>query len=499
MTNPELYHVIQRNINNGHYSEAVDNINIVCSSDGGSLPDSLVPQLFPSLMNADEEYVERCCKALERLLEGTPVEVVIRQMEVQLKQGFDHHSPIVKCLCLRQLQRAVKDRRILKLIGEVGIMKHAILLLADEDSGVVKDCNKTLVALAGYDDGVMILFSDQGVKLLKEVMEKSDTVRYRVFDVIIDSSLVSGQALEYAQTSGFITKMLEDLESCDVLLQLTALENVSRLSDSPTAYSILKNLGIFKGIGAWLGLNQRSHSNASYTVPSVIKLLAKLAQKHNVDLKQLCEECPEYLTGVCALLDTNDLSVKLACVDVLTLINTRVDGKCVFLNTPCATPAVQELAYQATKGTEDVKNRALVALAHIFSTPEVYIPEFAAQTEEWYRKCCGGGLVKDTLQLLSYPAPGRQCAAASLLTNLAVHRYGIEGITSVPGWSERMLDRRYAVDREAQSLRYSLIMAINRSPVLQEFADRDIINKLTKYVNEGAHYSEHVPTAILEL
>ena len=37
-------------------------------------------------------------------------------------------------------------------------MKHAILLLADEDSGVVKDCNKTLVALAGYDDGVMILF-----------------------------------------------------------------------------------------------------------------------------------------------------------------------------------------------------------------------------------------------------------------------------------------------------------------------------------------------------
>ena len=40
-------------------------------------------------------------------------------------------------------------------------------------------------------------------------MEKSDTVRYRVFDVIIDSSLVSGQALEYAQTSGFITKMLE--------------------------------------------------------------------------------------------------------------------------------------------------------------------------------------------------------------------------------------------------------------------------------------------------
>ena len=65
-------------------------------------------------------------------------------------------------------------------------------------------------------------------------------------------------------------------------------------------------------------------------------------------------------------MQTSKTCTTVACVDVLTLINTRVDGKCVFLNTPCATPAVQELAYQATKGTEDVKNRALVALAHIF-------------------------------------------------------------------------------------------------------------------------------------
>ena len=42
----------------------------------------------------------------------------------------------------------------------------------------------------------------------------------------------------------------------------------------------------------------------------MIKLFAKLSQKHNVDMKQFCEECPEYLPAVCSLLESNDLSVK---------------------------------------------------------------------------------------------------------------------------------------------------------------------------------------------
>ena len=37
-------------------------------------------------------------------------------------------------------------------------MKHAILLLEDEDSSVVKECSKILVTLASYDEGVIILY-----------------------------------------------------------------------------------------------------------------------------------------------------------------------------------------------------------------------------------------------------------------------------------------------------------------------------------------------------
>ena len=53
----------------------------------------------------------------------------------------------------------------------------------------------------------------------------------------------------------------QDLESPDILLRMSAIENVSRLADSPGAYTTMSNKGIFKGIAAWLSLNT---SDANY-------------------------------------------------------------------------------------------------------------------------------------------------------------------------------------------------------------------------------------------
>ena len=56
---------------------------------------------------------------------------------------------------------------------------------------------------------VSLRLSDQGVKLLREVMVTNDTIRYRVYDVIIDSILTTDQALECAVTVGFFSNILE--------------------------------------------------------------------------------------------------------------------------------------------------------------------------------------------------------------------------------------------------------------------------------------------------
>ena len=46
MSNPEVAQVIQRQINNGQYSEAVDSINIVCSQPGNVLCKISCPRPF---------------------------------------------------------------------------------------------------------------------------------------------------------------------------------------------------------------------------------------------------------------------------------------------------------------------------------------------------------------------------------------------------------------------------------------------------------------------
>ena len=60
-------------------------------------------------------------------------------------------------------------------------MKHAILLLGDEDSSVVKECNKILVTLASYDEGVIILYRFVCLFFVRFVFSVSIFIRFFVF------------------------------------------------------------------------------------------------------------------------------------------------------------------------------------------------------------------------------------------------------------------------------------------------------------------------------
>ena len=59
-----------------HLLKAVMSVTVL----GGGLPEAFGTQLFPTLINAEEDYTARCCRALDRLLDYTPVEVIICQV-----------------------------------------------------------------------------------------------------------------------------------------------------------------------------------------------------------------------------------------------------------------------------------------------------------------------------------------------------------------------------------------------------------------------------------
>ena len=79
-------------------------------------------------------------------------------------------------------------------------------------------------------------------------------------------------AHQYFAQNSYKKIFYQDLQSDDVLLRLTALENIVRLADSCAAYTTLKNLGIFKGIGFWLATG---HPDAMYTGKSYISVIKK--------------------------------------------------------------------------------------------------------------------------------------------------------------------------------------------------------------------------------
>ena len=49
-------------------------------------------------MNSNDEYVERCCKALEKLLKTTPVDVVLGQVNDAALEKFLYSIKLYKTL-----------------------------------------------------------------------------------------------------------------------------------------------------------------------------------------------------------------------------------------------------------------------------------------------------------------------------------------------------------------------------------------------------------------
>ena len=63
------------------------------------------------------------------------------------------------------------------------------------------------------------------------------------------------------------------------------------------------------------------------------------------------------------------------------------------------------------------------------------------------------------------------------------YRFGIEAIVAVPGWFERLTERKYCVDREAQAQKHALVVTVRRSPVAQVGMWLSVV--ITKWLPSG--------------
>ncbi|XP_066502371.1 26S proteasome non-ATPase regulatory subunit 5 [Hoplias malabaricus] len=458
------------------------------------------PQLrviFSLLNTNDKEQVEVCVDVLERVLQVLDPTHLVQNCKSELQSGLNHPDDSVKVLALSQIGRVVSHAEgTIEVLNNPEILQDVIQSIGAERISVSKEAIATLLKLSNTKAGLDGLFHSDLLKDLKDVMAISDVIRYRVYELVVELSLVSPVCLEYCANSRFISQLLEELTGDDVLIRATAIEMVTNLAQSQHGRQYLAQQGIMDKISNMI-IAADSDSFSSFYLPGLVKFFGNLAIMDSP--QQVCESYPAFLNTVFNMALNPDPSLTPVALDTLGLLGGTVEGKQVLHKTGDQFKSVlKRMSQLARDGATDLRVRSLEAITQLLVLPvEQQTDDLLLLTESWF-----ASLSSQPMEMIKHistqPFPELHCCALRIYTAIACQEWAQRLMMSTPGFTEWVVDRSVGKGKEAKDCKFELVGALLSSPSTREIFGAQNYLKLKTYLQEGPYYVSAVSSVTTE-
>lgn len=185
-----------------------------------------------------------------------------------LERCLQHSSVEVKMLGLNDIERRLKSSSTANDFGPNSLVALINCLESDE----------TKVAAAAIRILICLLpkaFDQKPIKhQLEQVLSGKELVRCRVYDIAVKLSQLSQE--NHTNVEFILEKLIADLDTEDILLQLTVLDLVSDLALSDHGHIYLENKGVFAKVLRHIEqLDDNLHK--SLLVPGYLKFFGHIA------------------------------------------------------------------------------------------------------------------------------------------------------------------------------------------------------------------------------
>uniref|UniRef100_A0A672HTK3 26S proteasome non-ATPase regulatory subunit 5 n=1 Tax=Salarias fasciatus TaxID=181472 RepID=A0A672HTK3_SALFA len=418
-----------------------------------SLRDSVSGQrlhvIFSLLNSSDREQVQLCVDILERILLALSPLQVVQNYRAELQGGLTHPNETVKILALTQ---------------------------------AIQSLSKLSHSKPGLDK----LFHTDLLTVMKDVMAKSDVIRYRIYELVVEIASVSPISLGYCANSSVLAQLLGELTGDDVLIRATAIEMVTTLAHSQHGRQYLAQQGIMDKISNMIRGAETDPFSSLY-LPGLVKFFGNLAIMDSP--QQVCETYPAFQNKVFEMaLDPDPAMIGVA-LDTLGLLGTTVEGKQVLQKTGEKFKAVlSRMSQLASSGATELRVRSLDAISQLLSLqPEQQTEDLLALTESWFQH-----LSKQPMDMFrnisTQPFPELHCGALRIFTAIAAQPWGQRLMISTPGFVEFVLDRSTGQTKEAKDAKFELVGALACSSTAAEILGSQHFIRLKAYLREGPYY-----------
>ncbi|XP_052219531.1 26S proteasome non-ATPase regulatory subunit 5-like [Dreissena polymorpha] len=441
--------------------------------------------VFECLSTDNGEELEMCCEVLQKLLSPLPPDVILTQFHDELLTGLQHDELPVRKLCLSQILR-VSDNSSEELTQHEDILVKLVKALADESLDVAKSASQVLTKLGSSEEGLSTLYSENLMSTIQDVLLGNDTIRFRVYETIVNISGQCEAGLRMSFQSGLLQQFLNELHKDDILVQLNCLELLSHLASSEHGLAYLKEHDVIARLETMLRSAQ-DDPLAGFLIPGLIKFFGCVARLYP---KEVCSQNESFVATVFNNLSSpeNPSMLSLA-VQTVGFIGSSIEGKMALekLGNKMDT-GMRCIGKVLRESQQDMKITILQALSCLMRLKiEDQTSELLKLTERWYN-CLGSNTFSYLMSLATQPFPELRFPLLALLEALAGQMWAQNIMSDHPGFREYLLDRSTEKTKECKEWKYNLVLTLAKSPTVSEVFGPPYVVQLKVYCNQGPFF-----------
>lgn len=198
--------------------------------------------LFPCLETQDPDQVSLTCTVLEKLLCHLPASDLVQHGRY-IELGLQYPETRVPKTCLQLLLRLCAEDAVGELIMAPTMLHLVTLLLGGDDLQCASLAARVLLHFSTQCDVLESKLKGVWFRELESLLQGSDTVRYRVYDLVVKTCMQGGGKclMVVSSSSGILDRLVQELETSDPLIKMNCIEMLSCLAESPTGVTFLQS------------------------------------------------------------------------------------------------------------------------------------------------------------------------------------------------------------------------------------------------------------------
>ncbi|KAL7303645.1 hypothetical protein TKK_0003790 [Trichogramma kaykai] len=430
---------------------------------------------------SDDDEVTETCSLIELLLEALKPEEILTNYVAELEKLLSSRVVAPRVLSLEQILKVASDTNGLPLLlARVNLLNSVTQRIGDAELKVANLAMNVIKRVGKAPEGPKLLYSGVIMRSIAKLLSVDPTVRFRVYEVIIEVAKSSKEALAASVESGFMESLIDSINSDDVLIKLNVIELIIPLALTEDGYKYLNERGFVSQMANQIEHAKESPLDALF-IPGLIKFFGCTARSNPYEI------FAKYPVAVLSLFDLiagNDMSILPIALDTLGYISETVQSKYALQDLKVMPMAMKKIGELMQNSTAEVKISACSNLAKILHVDKSEQDNrIVTLTKSWF-DALGEDPLKLVVDISRLPFNDLRNAAYEVLVEIASQQWGQESIVNYPGLVEFLLDRRNETCKQCKETKYAMIKNLSESDVI----DSSTLDSLKTYVQEGAFY-----------